>query len=370
MDIDLLNQELEVSEKPGMDTFDPRFTDIAGMVQDGQFLEAATEAEGVIAEGTYDIRIIGYFLYGVFLEQGVGVLSSVFQALNGLLTDNWEAVGPVKNREKQTVNSLKWFVNQLVKKLDYEENRKEETWNTWLAEVESEQAGEALEELEKLQRNLGMTLEDAAGDVLEGLMKVKSWLSSFQMLVYKEPEEEEEEEEEEEVEAEEAEPVPAAGAAPGPAGALGFSVSGDMAAQGSYHLQVLMNKLAAFERLVQSQKFALAALVADDINEIVANFDPKVYFPGIFGRFSLLFARHIRELISFEQNKGSVEWMALQELYKVDLESFVGFDGELEFSGAGGGMGGEYGGQGEEYPQEDESGGGYPEEDYGGDDFE
>jgi len=78
----------------------------------------------------------------------------------------------------------------------------------------------------------------------------------------------------------------------------------------------------------------------DDINNIIANFDPKVYFPRLFTRFSLQFAANINELTAFEEHKSSVEWQAMQELYKVDLESFVNFDSEAVNLGASGEAGG------------------------------
>ena len=34
MDIELLTQPLEISENPGLDTLDPRFSDIATLVQE------------------------------------------------------------------------------------------------------------------------------------------------------------------------------------------------------------------------------------------------------------------------------------------------------------------------------------------------
>ena len=96
---------------------DPRFMDITTLVENGDYEEAATQAEGILAEGAYDIRITGYFLYGVFLEQGLGGLTAILQCLTKLFTENWDAVGPVKNREKHAQTSLNWFLRQLVKNL-------------------------------------------------------------------------------------------------------------------------------------------------------------------------------------------------------------------------------------------------------------
>ncbi len=88
----------------------------------------------------------------------------------------------------------------------------------------------------------------------------------------------------------------------------------------------MLRKLEAFDELIAKGKMPLAALVANDINNTIAHFDPKIYFPKLFSRFALLFALHIGELASFEEAKKSVAWKALGELYKVDLEAFVEFD--------------------------------------------
>jgi len=70
----------------------------------------------------------------------------------------------------------------------------------------------------------------------------------------------------------------------------------------------------------------MAALIADDINNIISNFDPTMYFPEIFSGFSLTYAKNISEIISCETYKGSPNWKAMMELYKVDLDSFMSFD--------------------------------------------
>lgn len=96
--------------------------------------------------------------------------------------------------------------------------------------------------------------------------------------------------------------------------------------EGSWHLNVLIKKLEAFNNLISEGKYIGAALVADDINSIIADFDPKIYFPKLFAKFSLLFAANINQLSSCEEYKNTAEWNALKELYKVDLAGFVNFD--------------------------------------------
>jgi hypothetical protein len=357
MNIDILNQTLEVTESPGLETLDPRFMDITTLVQSGDYLGAAAQAEGLLEEGVYDIRTTGYFLYGVFLEQGIGAMTAVLGCLTNLLTENWEALGPTENRAKHCQDSFGWFLRQLVKKLQYEEEKQSDIWQQWVAEISSDDVQEALDTGEEFQKAVGMTLGDEAGPLLEGWSKVNEWLRAFQGLVYREPEpeleaEEAEAEPEAEPEAGEAEAEPKEMIAAPSAAAVDDAAY----AEASYHLQLLLTKMEAFKRLIDNEQFTKAAIVADDINETIANFDPRVYFPRMFSKYSLLLALNIGELTAFEQYKGSVEWQTMQDLYKVDLESFVSLDSETTYSASPGG---------EEYPgEEDHESEEYEEEGY------
>jgi hypothetical protein len=322
MDIEILNTTLEVTEEPGLDLIDPRFMDITTLVENGEYLEAATQVEEILQEGIYDIRLIGFFLYGVFLEQGLGGLATLMDVLARLFTENWEAVGPVKNRERHAQVSLNWLLRQLSKKLQYEEDKEGEIYQEWTAGISSDEVQEVLDASEQLQEALGLALEDQADPLLDGLSKVNDWLSTFQRVVYREPEPEEPEPEEEyEPEAEEMVAAP-----------FGVPAADAAYAEGSYHLSLLQRKMAAFERLVQKEEFPKAAIVADDINRIIAKFDPRIYFPRMFSTYSRLLAVNIGEISTYEEYKRSVEWQTLQDLYKVDLDSFVALDSEIVYS--------------------------------------
>jgi hypothetical protein len=348
MNVDILNTTLEVSENPGLDMIDPRFMDITTLVENGEYEEAATQAEGILAEGAYDIRITGYFLYGVFLEQGLGGLTAILQCLTKLFTENWDAVGPIKNREKHAQTSLNWFLRQLIKKLQYEEGKDSDVYQQWVAEISSDEVQETLDASEELQGAFGTALEDQAEPLLDGLSKVNEWLSTFQRLVYREPEPEQEEE------VESAEVGPAEMVAPVGAPIADVAVS----AEGSYHLQLLLNKISAFEQLVGKEDFLKAAIVADDINQIIANFDPRIYLPKMFSRYSLLLTLNIADISGYDEYKETLVWKTIQDLYNVDLESFVSFDSKILFSSPPGEV--EY--QDETYEEPEESPEESPEE--------
>jgi len=332
MDLNLLNQPLPVVENPGLETTDPRLEEVSSLVQGGHYMEAAKGAEGVLAEGIYDIRVIGFFLYGVFLEEGIESLGKIFDCYSGLLGENWAALGPVPKREKHAQTSFRWLINQLLKKLQYEENAKGELWEQWVSTVSSDAVEEILEAADRFRRACSAALEEAAAPLIDGLSKLTQWLHAFQQIVYRENEPQPEAEAEEPAEEEDMEPPedPETMDSPRPAFAPGAApasrVSPDQEGtwvEGSYHLRVLLDKMEAFERLISEEKFPRAALVAEDINDAIAGFDPRVYFPKLFARFAFLQAAHVQDLIAYEDEKQSAEWQALKDFYRVDLRGFV-----------------------------------------------
>jgi hypothetical protein len=88
-------------------------------------------------------------------------------------------------------------------------------------------------------------------------------------------------------------------------------------------MALLLKKLAAFERVVQDNRFVEAALLAGDINESINNFDPKLYFPKLFESFVRLQALNFEALSTSAQQSEEQQWQAMQEWLKVDIDSFI-----------------------------------------------
>src|SRR3954469_14349284 len=120
LEIALLLNPFTPTENPGLDTLDPRFQEIAGLVEAGEFAKASEQTQALLKEGIADIRIISYFLYGVFLETGVSGLPPVFDALVQLFSTNWAAVGPAQKKEKHAENGVSWLFGRLLKKVKAE----------------------------------------------------------------------------------------------------------------------------------------------------------------------------------------------------------------------------------------------------------
>ena len=104
-----------------------------------------------------------------------------------------------------------------------------------------------------------------------------------------------------------------------PAGALPSAMRGEMSAE----LAMLLKKIQAFETLVQAKRFERAAMVADDIQSAVENFDPRKYFPSLFADFYADLVQNFDQISSFWARRDSADWQSFGRLYDVDLDTFV-----------------------------------------------
>ena len=314
MKIDLLQRSLTVSENPGLNSTDPRLDEIATLVQQGNYAEAASLSEIILADGIYDIRLICYFLYGYWLEHGLASLVTVIDCLNYVILENWEAIGPVNRREKIIQTSLSWLFRQLLKHIQNEEKKNTPLWQQWQASISSDEVSNMLKSSEAFRLSIKNQLDENSESVA-ACSKVENWLKALQRLVYLPPEVASVESEKIEVNSPEVIQVAPENIALKESGALKIEVS--------HHMELLLKKLAAFEYLLQEHKFSRAALVADDINQTLSSFDPMVYFPKTFGTFVKLQVLNFEELAVYEDHRGSQQWQAMQDWLKIDVDSFM-----------------------------------------------
>jgi len=322
MDISLLTQELSPQDNPGLDTFDPRFDEIVTEVEKADYLNAAHKIEEAMSQNIYDIRLIGYFLYGYFIEQGPAKLSEVLNALVCVFNENFEHFGPVKNKEKQAQSSLKWFFSKLIKKLQHEEKRNTETWLQWQQKTITTEVEEAIEQCEAFRRALSARLEDKAAPIIESNTKLNSWLEDFHSMarpvITEAPQEEVADDEPEADQQEVAEAVTAT--------SKSVNQSGYSPLAGSSKLNSLKLKIEAFGKLCQLGDTARAAIVMEDLEDIIKNFKPQEYYPRQFTTYFNAMAKHIKVMAPYWQDKNSISWQALERLYDIDPQSFLNLD--------------------------------------------
>lgn len=312
MNVEILNKEFPKADPPGIDSLDPRWAEVSGLAQNGDFEECARQSLSLLEQDIWDIRLIGYLCYGAFASDGVAALGGVFKALANVLGPNWEAVGPA-SKAKPAQTSLGWFFKQMLKKVQREEQAKGAEWNRW-CETTQDEVDEIQAALRQLLGAIDGALGEGAAPVLDAASKLRQWLQGFRNSAKKPPPPPAPEPE---PIAEEPTRVEASAAAPKRAAPDGAAV------EGSYALQQLIRKLQVFEQLIKEEKFPRALIVADDINSIIASFDPTVYFPNLFATFMKLMAMNIGQLAEFEGARDSGDWKALVQLYRVDLDAFV-----------------------------------------------
>jgi len=314
MNPELLNNKFQISVEPGLDTRDPRFADIAGMVQQGKFFEAATQAQEIIEENIYDIRIICYFLYGFFDKSGPASLKNIFNSLKNILSENWAAVGPLKNRLKHAKKSIVWLFKQLNKILEYEKTKEGEKWQAWQADIPSDEIWDAMEISSELQKEIMNVFKDDAAQVVDGLSRTTAWLDTFYKLIYREPDTESEldTEPEENHGPDNLSCMQGDSTAP-PAGIQSESVVAKagygnflkdsydiLNGSESYLLHMLLKKMEVFSMFLKENKTAGAAMTANDINNIIDDFDPQIYFPDLFVEFTKQYALNVDRLLALK----------------------------------------------------------------------
>lgn len=310
--LNLLTGHLEVIENPGIESLDPRFQDIVTTVETNDFAKVGTLVEALFQENIFDIRLIAYYLHAVLVEQGFKALGAIFDCATKLFQENWAAVGPTQKKEKHAQRSFNWFLTKLQDKLHYHQETNDDTWKKWLQETTGPDVQVILDACENFRKALLTVSEDAENQ--DRLMKLNQWLKDLQKIIAP------------------PEPAPTAAAeteAPtsgSQAGDAGTSQPGmieGMAVDSSYHFQVLVKKLEAFDILVQKGNFNKAAIVADDINTIIASFDPRLFFPKTFAKYYKQLSGSIDSIAPLWESKESIQWQMTSQFYKVDLDGFV-----------------------------------------------
>jgi hypothetical protein len=326
MNIALLQGSLAVADHPGLDSTDPRFDDIVTLTQAGKHDEAAQQCQAIIAEGVFDVRLICYFLYGHFLEHGLASLQAINLCLCNVIEDNWAAIGPVTNREKNLAKSLDWLLRQVIKKCKYEESKSSPDWRNWQATVSEDVVEAIVQSGKQLRGCLLARMDDKAAPVIDQWSKMEQWLRLFLQVLPVQavvPIEDESVPALEETE----DNASLALALPSPAvkQTAKTAKKDTMEIELSHPLQQLIKKLAGFDRMVSEQKFDRAVLLADDINQLCQDFDPKLYFPKLFETFVRQQAIHLEELMAYTDHRGTQEWACMQEWLKVDPDSFIDY---------------------------------------------
>lgn len=308
---DLLNQlDLDqVSEPLPMDA--PELEAMRTLAEQSDYSGMMELAEQLAERNIYDFRILIYALYGETIGAGPLQIPYICDVLEYLLKDAWEALSPNKKKGAYCKSSLAWLFKQILIDLQTQELDKGDLWNEWMEGLESADLSESIQRLGGLIPLLDDKLEKEAATVTEKLTELKKWVTHLsQSLPSREV-----------VEIVDA-PEPASAAIdtrPEP----GMEPIQPAFPAGSVHFDILLRKLAFFERVIDSGDMVKAAVVVADLTTILENFDPRLYFPALFSRYFTLLVTHNGPINEFMGMRDSPQWQALESLYKVDDEAFL-----------------------------------------------
>jgi hypothetical protein len=116
------------SGRATIDLADPVFERISALAFDGAFREAALQAQQRWQARVYDVRVVGYFLYGVFQEHGIAALPTMLRGIVDLLQRHWELLGPVDHRRELADSALHWLFRKLERELEHGERVRDAAW--------------------------------------------------------------------------------------------------------------------------------------------------------------------------------------------------------------------------------------------------
>ncbi|MEY3209584.1 MAG: hypothetical protein RIT28_65 [Pseudomonadota bacterium] len=352
-----------------IDSYDPRFAELADGVLRGRYVAAAEGAAKLLGERFYDVRLVSYFLYGVVVEQGVGGLAWALGVVGALAEAGWQGLGPAQGQQKHVKASMRWLFDTLHRRLMHLDDDPQGRAR-FMEEWDDARRAALIEAGESLAVQL-----DGHGDLSLAARKVVSALRTLAVappppLVEPatptpptaEAETEAEETQDEDSMDEDSMDEDSEYGAPSddedsmdedseygapfddedPSSAE-EEVDDDPSAPPQRRInpapsrtkrpritapprdaapdwEDLMDRLALFEELLADGATTQAAVVADDIEDRLNHFDPRRYFPALFAGYYASLADHMSEIEEAWEARDSARWRALRQLAKLDPE--------------------------------------------------
>lgn len=295
------------------ETFDLRFEEVSSLIDQEKLQEALSLIKTVLSEGAVDIRLLIYQFYIQFALEGLQSIEKVFPSMITIMTDHWEKISPVNLRDKYFWSSLAWFLSTIVKKLKRSEKllkdkRDDEFWNRAVATLSYQDIERLLIAVHQFAEFVVQKMQQPS--LSQPIMYIAQWLESLKTLI-------------QEPKAEETLPELHATSLESPTTTFKNEIGLKEILASSEAIQHLFRKIRAFESLIEAQDFYKAALVSDDIAQIIKSFDPTIFFPKLFSRYFSLSATYIDSLSQEWESKGSLKWDTLNRLYQTDLDEFI-----------------------------------------------
>jgi hypothetical protein len=308
----------------------------------GDYEIAGQAAIAVLTQRTFDVRVLPAFFVGAFLETGIHGLAKTLQAIAPLLGDNLAKLGPVDGRAEIADTSFATLFRRLLLLLKYHDGQRDSTWTEWVLHSGDDEVTDIVNACALVRAAAAKAFPK--GKCRGEIAELSTWFDeTFRYIVERHstlPELNPDPPPPPSKTLAAAKIVPARKptrpppapppiVAPPPAPApprepATLTPSADtLEIKASPALKHLMQKLQAFELLVERGEVQKAAVVAHDVDKLLADFDPKVYLPGLLSSYFAAFAAHVDELGPYLDATEGRAWQALDQFYQVDLDAFL-----------------------------------------------
>ena len=298
-------------------------TTLSGLAAEGGYRKLIDLSRNLLDAGVCDVRIIGFYLFGSFLEGGPAAVPAIFEAVEQALTTRWPALRPIAKKPKATDASLAWLFRTIADRIDFQQRLADTTWARWLDSSDADVVTRANELAVRLRELIDQLVDGARA--LKHLSDVIGRLERhFNRLPVPEIEEEEPAlEDQDEAPDEPAAPPPPDEPEPTvvvlPRVRLGEAPA---VIESSPPIELLKRKIALFQRLVERDDLPRAAIVAADLTGLLDRVDPRIYLPRLLAPHYRRLGEHAEDLAPYLRAPEAMQ-SPLEQLYLVDVEAFV-----------------------------------------------
>jgi hypothetical protein len=364
--------QLKINPAISEEYVESKFSLLASHWQKGDYIQVITQCEMMFEQNVFDVRFVVYYLYSVWVTPPRTPLYEVFESLNSLFAqgqDIWfplscdvseGKVEPENSILSQCLSLLIKKVEQRIRQYDEELEQFDDCCDLIVDELDSlllylvnqwelDQLVYKINQLKKcyfvrerepelVAIELGdavqiCTPESSVDIEVEVDVEVDEVNIDSEMMVEfdgtKEFNQEDPLDEEQYTASDFNQPLPKL-------------VSQDENTQGSEYLfskkggvsellDGLILKTQLFEQLIQQGELLKAAVVADDIQNAIENFNPLDYLPLLFRRYAELRALNLPLLSQHNDYQTTPHWQALKDYYAIDMKGFTELELNTEF---------------------------------------
>ena len=316
-ELDFLLADLPVVEPVGLDSVSDEFVEIAQFVDQEDYKAAALKIKLQFDRDRYDIRLIGYFLYNEFSLLGPGSLNIIGAIFLSCQTKNKAAIGPEQRKAKYFNSTLAWFANTVSDQLSYHKSVDSSKWSEWLESFPSELVQETVKTYSELVQALPIADYKSSANAISRLLSFARELDR-ELSVIPKPSEEETSVSNSKLE----HPEPVDSYVPRVSSGKTL-LPGRVELEVSVQFMSLCEKLNAFEKVIERGDHKKAAMISNDVLAELEKFDPREHFPKLFSNFYSALTENVALIQPHWEQRDSLEWQMREQLYKVDLPSFI-----------------------------------------------